>query len=113
MTDSLDTTTDTVAELPHIDPEPAVERVQALGRTRVVGLMLPERDSSLESLLLATVQEAAKTLGYTPEQVGRAFGEIEQKRSTTRYLQHRAILAEPVSEIENPTMHRPRGARLR
>jgi NAD+ synthase len=56
---------------------------------------------------------AARTLGYTAEQVGRAFGEIEQKRSTTRYLHQRPILVEPVSEIEGPAAGRRHSTRLR
>ena len=43
--------------------------------------------------------EAATALGLTAEQVERAYREIEQKRSTTRYLHLGPILAEPVSEL--------------
>jgi NAD+ synthase len=43
---------------------------------------------------------AAQVLGFPTEQVERAFRDIKQKRSTTRYLHQRAILVEPVPEIE-------------
>ena len=46
-----------------------------------------------------TVEEAAVTLGYRPDQMRRAYTEIEQKRVTTRYLHMRPLLAEPVLEL--------------
>lgn len=45
-------------------------------------------------------EAAAAVLGFTPTQVRRAFVEIEQKRSTTRYLHERPVLVEPVHEID-------------
>jgi NAD+ synthase len=42
---------------------------------------------------------AAADLGLAPEQVERAYREIEQKRSTTRYLHLPPLLAEPVTEL--------------
>jgi NAD+ synthase len=44
--------------------------------------------------------EAGEALGLTPEQVGRAYREIEQKRATTRYLHLGPLLVEAVGEIE-------------
>ncbi len=55
-----------------------------------------------------TSAEAAAALGLTPEQVERAYREIEQKRSTTRYLHLAPILAEPVPELsfhDEPVAH--------
>ncbi len=46
-----------------------------------------------------SVAEAAGALGLSPGQVERAYREIAQKRSTTRYLHERPLLVEPVSEI--------------
>src|SRR5690606_6028859 len=43
--------------------------------------------------------EAAAELGLEPEQVTRAYRDIEQKRSTTRYLHLSPQLVTPVSEI--------------
>ncbi len=42
---------------------------------------------------------AAAAMGLQPEQVERAYREIEQKRATTRYLHLAPLLAEPVAEI--------------
>jgi NAD+ synthase len=41
--------------------------------------------------------EAAEELGYRPEQILRAYRDIEQKRTTTQYLHRRPLLVEPVS----------------
>ena len=41
--------------------------------------------------------DAATELGYRPEQVVRAYRDIEQKRATTQYLHERPLLVEPVS----------------
>jgi NAD+ synthase len=41
--------------------------------------------------------DAAEELGYRPEQVLRAYRDIEQKRATTQYLHERPLLVEPVS----------------
>jgi len=45
--------------------------------------------------------EAAEVLGFTTRQVERAFRDIQQKRSTTRYLHLRPILVEALPEIES------------
>jgi NAD+ synthase len=45
------------------------------------------------------IEEAAETLGYRPDQIRRAYTEIEQKRTTTRYLHLAPLLVEPVSEL--------------
>jgi len=45
------------------------------------------------------VERAAAAFGLTPEQVGRAYRDIEQKRSTTSYLHRPPLLVEPVSQI--------------
>jgi len=47
--------------------------------------------------------EAAAALGLKPEQVERAYRDIEQKRATTSYLHQTAILSEPVAEIQTHT----------
>ena len=44
---------------------------------------------------------AAAEFGLTPEQVERVYRDIEQKRSTTRYLQFAPLLAEPVPQIHH------------
>jgi NAD+ synthase len=46
-------------------------------------------------------EAAAAELGYAPEQIERAFKEIEQKRSTTRYLHTPPLLVEPVTELHS------------
>ncbi|HKG90621.1 MAG TPA: NAD(+) synthase [Gemmatimonadaceae bacterium] len=43
--------------------------------------------------------EAAARVGLHADQVQRAYKEIEQKRSTTRYLHMPPLLVEPVSEL--------------
>ena len=43
-----------------------------------------------------TVDEAAEETGLTPEQVTRAYADIDQKRTTTRYLHLGPQLVEPV-----------------
>ncbi len=45
------------------------------------------------------VGEAAEALGYTPNQIERVYREIEQKRSTTRYLHLTAQLVGPVPQL--------------
>jgi NAD+ synthase len=47
----------------------------------------------------ASPEAAAERLGLVAEQVGRAFRDFEQKRSTTRYLHLSPVLVEPVPEI--------------
>jgi NAD+ synthase len=43
-----------------------------------------------------TASEAADDAGFTPEQMQRAYAEIDQKRKTTRYLHLGPQLVEPV-----------------
>jgi NAD+ synthase len=43
--------------------------------------------------------ETAGELGLAPEQVERAYRDIEQKRSTTRYLHTPPLLVEPIVEL--------------
>jgi NAD+ synthase len=43
-----------------------------------------------------TASEAADDVGFTPEQMQRAYAEIDQKRKTTRYLHLGPQLVEPV-----------------
>jgi NAD+ synthase len=47
-----------------------------------------------------SAEEATEHLRYTPEQIQRAYNEIDQKRSTTRYLHSPPLLVEPVLEVE-------------
>jgi len=44
--------------------------------------------------------EAAEAVGLTPDQMARAYREIEQKRATTRYLHLPPLLVEPVDELD-------------
>lgn len=46
-----------------------------------------------------SAEEAAAALGLEPDQVRRAYRDVEQKRSTTRYLHLSALLVDPVPEI--------------
>jgi NAD+ synthase len=46
-----------------------------------------------------SVEQVAPTLELTPKQVQNVYDDIEQKRRTTRYLQTKHILIEPVPEI--------------
>lgn len=62
---------------------------------RVMDAMLWACNAEME------VSEAADALGFPAEQVERAFRDINQKRSTTRYLHRRPILVEPVVQIES------------
>ena len=62
--------------------------------TRVMDAMLYASNAGMD------VQEAADTLGFPAEQVERAFRDIKQKRSTTRYLHRKPILVESVPQIE-------------
>jgi NAD+ synthase len=43
--------------------------------------------------------EAAEALGFTSEQIGRAYREIEQKRATTRYLHLSSRLVEAIPQL--------------
>lgn len=62
--------------------------------SQLMDLMLHAHNAGLE------VNEAAVVLGYTPEQIARAYREIEQKRVTTRYLHLGAQLVEPIRQLE-------------
>ena len=44
-------------------------------------------------------EEAASRLGFLPEEIGRAYRDIEQKRSTTRYLHLAPVLMEEIPEV--------------
>jgi len=46
-----------------------------------------------------SVQRTATEFGLSPDQVARAFRDIEQKRSTTQYLHRSPLLVEPVPPI--------------
>lgn len=46
---------------------------------------------------------AASALGLMPEQIERAYRDIEQKRATTAYLHQAAVLSAPVPEIRTRT----------
>lgn len=46
-----------------------------------------------------TPEEAAEALGLTPEQVMRAYRDIEQKRATTEPLHVTSLLSKPVPQI--------------
>jgi NAD+ synthase len=46
-----------------------------------------------------SAEEAASKLGLQPEQVARAYGDIDQKRVTTAYLHTTSLLVEPVAGI--------------
>ena len=48
------------------------------------------------------VDETARVMGLTPEQVRRVHDDIDQKRRTTAYLHAPPILLEPVNEIGLP-----------
>lgn len=50
-------------------------------------------------------KKAAAEFGLTPEQVHRAYRDIEQKRSTTAYLHRGPILVEQVPEIGDAARH--------
>jgi len=47
-----------------------------------------------------STQEAALVLGYTEEQIQRAYDDIEQKRRATAYLHAPPLLLEPVEELK-------------
>jgi len=49
----------------------------------------------------------AAELGRTPEEVTRALKDVEQKRSTTRYLHLPPLLVEPVPEVATPPDQEP------
>ena len=66
---------------------------------RVMDQVLHAHNSGL------TIEQAAETLGYRPDQVRRAYTEIEQKRATTRYLHMPPVLVEPVTEIHLDPTH--------
>jgi NAD+ synthase len=47
-------------------------------------------------------EQAASTLGHATDQIARAYRDIEQKRSTTRYLHAPPMLVEPVFPTDEP-----------
>ena len=47
-----------------------------------------------------SVPATAEWLGLTPDQVARAYADLEQKRATTRYLHEPALLVEQLSRVE-------------
>ena len=49
-------------------------------------------------------QTTSSRLGLEPEQVSRAFRDIAQKRTTTRYLHQPALLVDPVFEVAVPEL---------
>jgi NAD+ synthase len=44
-------------------------------------------------------EAVASAAGLTPEQVGRIYADIDQKRRATRYLHARPLMVEPVAEV--------------
>ncbi|HET9440577.1 MAG TPA: NAD(+) synthase [Longimicrobiales bacterium] len=48
-----------------------------------------------------SAEVAAEKLGLQPDQVTRAYADIEQKRSTTDYLHTTSLLVEPVSRVRS------------
>jgi NAD+ synthase len=58
--------------------------------TRKLDIVLHARNEGLAP------EEIADEVGFTPEQVQRAYGDIDQKRMTTRYLHLGPQLVEPV-----------------
>jgi NAD+ synthase len=64
--------------------------------TRTLDEMLHAYNSGLD------VEQAAAALGYSTEEVQRSYRELEQKRSTTRYLHLGPLLAEPVPGVGKP-----------
>jgi NAD+ synthase len=51
------------------------------------------------------VDEAARALDLSPEQVLRVWNDITQKRRTTAYLHSPAMLLEPVPELDTYALH--------
>lgn len=47
-----------------------------------------------------TPKQTAQTLGLTAQQIRRVYDDIDQKRRSTRYLQVKHLLMEPIPEIE-------------
>jgi NAD+ synthase len=60
--------------------------VKALGKERVHGLILPERDSNPVSREYGIL--SAKSLGITMDQLNRAWRDIERKREATEPLRN-------------------------
>ena len=52
-----------------------------------------------------TPERTAAAFGLTAEQVVRAFRDIEQKRSTTRYLHRPPLLVDPVPQVDTSVPH--------
>ncbi len=57
---------------------------------RTLDLVLHARDAGAEAA------EVASQLGYRPEQIERAFTDIDRKRDAAVYLHHEPLLVEPV-----------------
>jgi NAD+ synthase len=66
---------------------------------RTLDLVLHARDEGRGAA------EVAAELGYRPEQIERAFTDIDRKRSVAQYLHHGPLLVEPVSPGDR---HAPR-----
>ncbi len=47
-----------------------------------------------------SAQQTAAAMGLSAEQIQRVFDDIDQKRRTTRYLQVKHLLIEPICEVE-------------
>ena len=60
---------------------------------RTMDLVLHAHNAGLDA------EDAATALGLEPEQVGRAYLDIERKRSTTRYLHLAPLLVDAVPEV--------------
>jgi NAD+ synthase len=60
---------------------------------RTMDLVLHAHNAGLDA------EDAAAALGLEPEQVGRAYLDIERKRSTTRYLHLAPLLVDAVPEV--------------
>ena len=48
-------------------------------------------------------EQVTAEIGCRVDQLERAYREIEQKRSTTRYLHAPPLLIEPVAEVRHPS----------
>jgi NAD+ synthase len=63
--------------------------------TKLMDLVLGAHNDGLDA------DAAAKITGCRPDQIERAYREIEQKRATTNYLHLPPLLVEPVTQIKN------------
>ena len=48
-----------------------------------------------------SAEQASRRLGLRPDQVARAYGDIDQKRKSTTYLHRGPLLVEGIPEIES------------